>query len=404
MRLFVLSWSFPPMPQPRAVQVGRMVAHMAADAVTVICSLPGKHASNGPPMPARPGLVVEHVSDAVPEAFLRLAERLWRGLGQRPDPQRGFAWLAARRLLRRHRVERDDTLITFGQPMSDHLAGLRVKQATGCRWIAHFSDPWVDNPFRRPDPASLAVNERQEAAVVAAADRLVFTSEETLDLFARRYREAIRDRGRVIPHAYDPALVPPRTARDGQLVVRHLGNFYGERSPLPVVEAARRLAAREPDFVRQVRFEFVGAMDNELKQWLAGQSMPDNVAFLPAVPYEASLALMSEADLLLLVEAPFEDSPFLPSKLVDYIAAGAPVLAVSPEGAAARVVRRLGGQVVRPDDAEAVADALRLALDEARTFRGRVWGEAAERARYALDRVAASMDALVRELEKDARE
>jgi hypothetical protein len=45
------------------------------------------------------------------------------------------------------------------------------------------------------------------------------------------------------------------------------------------------------------------------------------------VGYQESLKLMSEADALLVIDAPADQSVFLPSKLIDYIGAGRPISA-----------------------------------------------------------------------------
>ena len=46
--------------------------------------------------------------------------------------------------------------------------------------------------------------------------------------------------------------------------------------------------------------------------------------------------------MLLILDAPFDISVFFPSKLVDYIGAQKPILAITPEGSCADIVRRLG--------------------------------------------------------------
>jgi glycosyltransferase involved in cell wall biosynthesis len=67
---------------------------------------------------------------------------------------------------------------------------------------------------------------------------------------------------------------------------------------------------------------------------------------------------MGEADCTLLIDAAVEagsESVFLPSKLVDYLGAGKPVIAVTPpEGASARVTREAGGVVCDVGDADAI--------------------------------------------------
>ena len=64
-------------------------------------------------------------------------------------PDEKWVWIgAAARAARRLAAERRfDVLVSFAQPWSDHLVGLRVHRATGLPWVAHFSDPWTDSPY-----------------------------------------------------------------------------------------------------------------------------------------------------------------------------------------------------------------------------------------------------------------
>src|SRR5262249_47074002 len=142
-----------------------------------------------------------------------------------PDAQRAWA-KAAGAWIAQTGPTRDDTLVTFGQPMSDHLAGLALKARFGLRWVAHLSDPWADDPFGRA-PFFRWRNRRLERRVFAAADRIVVTSDETRALIMRTYAPAWRDKTGVLPHAFDPALYPRRTAAAGPLVLRYLGSLYG---------------------------------------------------------------------------------------------------------------------------------------------------------------------------------
>lgn len=88
-------------------------------------------------------------------------------------------------------------LRVFGQPRSDHLLGLHLKQRLRLPWLAHFSDPWTDTPFRRQGPFCRPVND---------ADRVIFTSAETLELVMRKYPAGRYAKACVLPHAYEPRL------------------------------------------------------------------------------------------------------------------------------------------------------------------------------------------------------
>ena len=95
--------------------------------------------------------------------------------------------------------------------------------------------------------------------------------------------------------------------------------------------------------------------------------LSDLVEVREGVDYLGSLREMSEADVLVLVEAPAETNLFLPSKLVDYLGAGPPVLAITPSrGPAARLLTDPVDRVMAPENTEGIAAAL---LDYIRRFR-----------------------------------
>jgi hypothetical protein len=391
-RTVFLTYVFPPDESPRAVQIGRLVRHSGLDDLHVVCAIDGA---------AGAGV---HVVPWGQLARLRRDVR-WRTIRSRlmaPDAFRPWVRDAAHAAARlRPRV-----LVTFGQPMSDHLAGLRLTRGRGrTRWIAHLSDPWVDNPFRREDAIGRAVNRRLEARVVRGADRLVFTSQATVDLVMAKYPPPLRAKASVIPHAFDPeafGAVPARRVGE-PLVVRHLGAFYGARSARPLLAALGRLAARRPGTLDGVRVELIGPSETPV------QTLPEYAA-LPAglvsvserVAYADSLTLMRSADLLVAIDAPARRSVFLPSKLVDYLGARRPLLALTPPGTASDLVARAGGWVAAPEDDEAAAAALAAALEGARANDRTDWGDPAVRAAYTPAAVAGTMDRLVAEIAAEA--
>ena len=71
----------------------------------------------------------------------------------------------------------------------------------------------------------------------------------------------------------------------------------------------------------------------------------------------------NRANLLLVIDGSDDLSVFLPSKLIDYLGAGVPILGIAPPGASADLLTRLRARVVDPRKPEAVA--LRSAIAEA---------------------------------------
>jgi len=386
-RAVFLSYFFPPLQAPRAVQVARLACHSRLP-VRVLCAAVGAESP-------RDGVEVRVFPDRSPRWWHLAKHVLYL-----PDPQRPWALGVAGVAEREGLVGRDDVLVTFGQPMSDHLAGLRLKRALGMPWIAHFSDPWSDNPYLLPIPFARAKLARMEQTVIGAADRVLFTSAETADLVMAKYPEAWRDKVSVLPHAYDPALYgdPPPRDRGGPLLLRYLGNFYRQRNPLALAKALNLLLRTRPEVLENVRIELIGRWIGHANWSPAALGLPESLLSLrKPVGYAESLRLMRVADALLIIDAPFEHNVFFPSKLVDYLGAGRPLVALTPAGTTADIVTAAGGLVVSLASEADIAEGIQRALAALRAGLLPTPEEEVVR-RYAVSRVAAEFDALVRGL------
>jgi glycosyltransferase involved in cell wall biosynthesis len=250
--------------------------------------------------------------------------------------------------------------------MSDHLVGLAMKRRfPHLRWISHFSDPWAQSSYRADFPPFRLINERLERKVVEASDLVIFTSDETLDFVMSGYPDSWRTKARVLPHAFDRELYPAITkSRPASSVpiLRHLGNFYDHRNPVSFLKAiAGSLGQAKLSF----RIELIGSMSCEIKRAIDALRLPEEfVRVLSPVSYEESLKLMRSADGLIVIDAPDEQNVFFPSKLVDYLGAEKPILAITPPGTSERIVRDAGGWCIRPGSPSEMSAGFFKALRE----------------------------------------
>src|SRR4051794_28895576 len=112
------------------------------------------------------------------------------GLVRPPDEFRYFNGPARRTALKLARERSYAAVVSWSQPHSIHLVARDVAKRAGLPWVAHLSDPWVRNPFLSLPARERGLQERQERSVFAAADRLLFTSDHTVDLCLRGYPDA----------------------------------------------------------------------------------------------------------------------------------------------------------------------------------------------------------------------
>lgn len=359
--VLAISYCLPPMPYPQSVQVGRMLRHLAAHCrLWVVGGIEPGAPEDSSMMPGFGAGFAGMMRLARTPAPRReaIGARLLPMLYQRPDPQRGWMRRARAEILRAHRGRRFNAIATFASPASTNLLGAALARDLGVPWLAHNSDPWADNPLAGHAPLMRGWMRRAEQDCFAAAAQLVFTSEETAELYRQRY-PAWAGRIAALNHSF--AADAPRAAGaggpGGPIRLRYLGSFYGARSPAPLLAALNRLP---PELRARLAVEIFGGGRRTASE-IAAAGLADTVTRAPSVGYAESLRLMAEADLLLVIDAPAAHSVFFPSKLADYLGSGRPVLGISPPGTTQRILGTLGQPFCDPADIDAIAAHLAAA-------------------------------------------
>ena len=409
--LLAISFYYPPANNPRAIQVARLLRH-AGLATSLVCSAyvditdrrDERQVSEAESFLQdiyRIPFTVSPLRRKITGLVSRVTRPVWE---EWPDSFRSWKDDVVSFLsdLFEQRKSKPTAMITFGSPMSDHLIGLEIKRTHKLPWMAHFSDPWVDNPFKNYGWLTGRANLILERQVVESADRLLFTSEETIDLVMAKYPEQLREKCRVLTHSYESSKYRHDQRPMDEVTIRFLGDLYGLRTPRPLFKALDSIHREKPKLLENLKLEFVGSMCELDVMEMGLRELPPNLVVLrETVAYNESLDLMSSADGLVVIDAPADTSPFLPSKLVDYIGAGKPVLGITPPGTASRLIVELGGWVGNPADPQQVKEALEEfigALRELRKNKQRVWGEGAVRLRYDAKSVGKGFRDLVIEL------
>lgn len=291
-----------------------------------------------------------------------------------------------------------DRVVTFGQPMSTHITGLKLKKKyPALQWIAHFSDPWVDNIYNDYNIWTLWINKYYQGEVFKKADKLIFTSEETIDLVMASHPELIRLKAVCLPHLFNTDLyrdADNQTQPRDLLNIRYLGNFYGKRQPNALFEA---LQSMQKSDLEQIRIELIGAKGMDLDNTIKKYQLEEIVKTKNSVPYLEALQLMRKSDLLLNIDADMALSPFLSSKLIDYIGANRPIFGISPPGASQKLIEEMGFLVASPSKPTEISEKLTQMI---RSIRNKSFSEIPKdiRKRYTMDVVGKQMADVLKNL------
>ncbi|MCK4731401.1 MAG: glycosyltransferase family 4 protein [Methanophagales archaeon] len=285
------------------------------------------------------------------------------------DIEAGWVFPAAKegkRILEKRDIE---VLISRSSPIISHFVGLILKSLTGLPWIACFSDPWTLNPYSSYSNKSLfkkkyqRVHEYMELKIFSNANCIIFTTEYTAARYLEKYPSILSNKVSVIPNSYDPSEFSEQGfySKTDKFTITYIGRFYGIRSPEPFLKALKLLKEEDDRISEKIMIKLIGRLDN-FDYLISKYNLNDIICIINTIPHREVISHLYSSDVLLLVDAPSETgSMFLPSKLIEYLHIGKPILAITPEeGASADVVRATRtGIVVPPQDIEGIKKSIK---------------------------------------------
>ncbi|MBN2010095.1 glycosyltransferase [candidate division KSB1 bacterium] len=367
--ILAISWSMPPFLSARSIQVSRTLRALARLGwdITLLTVEPiqGMEFSNENKLNALAKQPFRQIQIAIPERFFLyrsmhylLPKAIWL-----PDHTRGWIRRAVAAGIKAFTNKPFDAIVSFAQPMSDHVVGRDIHRITGVPWIAHFSDPWVDSPFYRSANRWHDKKMREyERDFITEASTIIFTSDQTMDRVMLKYPPKLREKAFVIPHGFvtDEPIPTLENSGNNRMQIVHTGRFYNfKRTPEPILLALSFLK-RHKQLPSSLEIHLIGAMPRRFQRMIDDCYLSNTVFYHGQLDYFQTKAFVHNADVLLLVDAPSkEPSLFLPSKLIDYLPAEKPILGITPQqGASADLLRRLDCPIIPPDDHFAIAATL----------------------------------------------
>jgi len=320
--------------------------------------------------------------------FLRLAELpkdLWRYLAI-PDDKIGWVPSAVRagaRLIKEHDIQ---AILVSGKPFSSYIIGHRLHRSLGIPWLMDVRDLWHLNRRSRPKSRLHSlINGWLERQLVHSASFVIANTPGNRQDFIKNYSECCPDKFVTITNGYDRLDFSGTGARKFEkFTISFIGSFYFQpevrsslyrrclgirqrpnelfetHSPRFLFEALTSIFQDQPELRKTIEMVIAGPGKEKVETLIERAGLGDNVRHLGWIPHSASLELIRRSHAACLTLARGEESAgWIPSKLFPYMASGTPVLALVPEGDAARIVRETAcGFVVAPDNVDQIKSAL----------------------------------------------
>lgn len=281
---------------------------------------------------------------------------IMRWLAYHPDTMGPWARYAAYAALKRDWHQCHHVVVSSSPSYSSHLAGLKIKKATGLPWIADFRDLWVGRPYR-PIRSKWHewINRKLEAEVVAKCDRLIIASPAWQKYFVDHYGDGIEAKLACITNGYEGAVY--EKLREASILKPFgrkfvlTGSMHEAESPLCFLEALALLNKSHPELLVGFEAIFIGNAGNHLSglQSAAQRTgIGKQIKFFPPRAHGDCVKAQFDADFLLMFSA-FGHEDTIRGKSYEYLATGKPLLAcIPPQGAQADLLKPAGTALIVP--------------------------------------------------------
>ena len=265
-----------------------------------------------------------------------------------PDRQTDWLPFAVYNGFKKIKKDKIDCIFSSSPKHSCHIIACVLKKLTGCRLTIEFRDPWARVPWIKEKREKDLIERIKhhlikwfEMAVVKIADDVIFVTEEMKDDFAHTYPTFV-NKFHTLYNGFDEDLRielksdHTNPMNKNRIVFSHLGALYQKRNPDTLIHALKSILQDAKHPLREkIIFQFVGSISDELynvSKLPVKFGFENQIVFVPPVSYQESLQLMSQSDVLVVLQP--GTTLQIPGKLYDYLNFGLPILAIGEHGGA----------------------------------------------------------------------
>ena len=220
-------------------------------------------------------------------------------------------------------------LLSGGMGFSTHQAVSKISFKKNTKIIGVYHDPYPSSSYPKPYNGGNKYYEifkkRNLQKSLNKVTHIIFPSQKLYEWYLRDYK-ICDTKVSIIPHAVkfekrNIEFSENKTVK--KIIIAHTGTLLEPRNPKTFLEVFGGLK------ILDVKLEFYGPIhENVYREIKSFES--ENIINNKRIPYALSIDIQREASFLLLIESGAEFSPFLPTKFVDYVNSGKPIIVLSP--------------------------------------------------------------------------
>ncbi len=239
-------------------------------------------------------------------------------------------------------------LLGAGNSMLNYFAISDIK--TKIPYIVNYHDPYPGNqypkPYQEKNSWFLKLKVRQSNRVMENAFKVSFPSQRLYE-WMLQYHVNLKDKSIILPHPDGELKDLPTKLEDDKINldinkfnILHAGSLLGHRNPIYLMNAFKKFIDSDIEKKEMTVLSIVGKIDKNNELLKINYDINQIKIISERVSYKKSKLMFEQADVLLVIEAKAEFSPFMPGKLTDYIVANKTIMALTPQKS--EVTRILG--------------------------------------------------------------
>ncbi len=250
-----------------------------------------------------------------------------------------FVMKAGNSLCKRNKY--DYIMATMG-PYTSGIAAYKLAKKNKLPLIIDYRDHWTLNPYITFFSKFHKTHSiKWENRILKFASVITVVSKTMKNELIREFGEDLRNKIKVIYNGWDADdfsnLVINKSEK---LIIKYIGNFYGNRSPRFFIKAMELLQSRNqiPD---DVFIEFTGNYYAETIYDIMNSKIAHFIKINAQIEHKEAISSLMNCDALLLFIASHKGKGVLTGKLFEYLCSGKEILAMVPiDGEAAEILKQ----------------------------------------------------------------
>ena len=230
---------------------------------------------------------------------------------------------------------------TIAGSIASHVAVLNLSKKMDFKWIVNFNDPapatLMPYPYfdgNIPFPKQMANDEAIVKEIVKSCDGITSPSVLLTQRFLD-FAEIAETETNVyhFPHIFvaPKNIKTPSFLDKNKFNIVHPGSLLGPRNPEFLLKAFQRFIEKNAEDASKIKLTFFGKIHANHKPLFEAFPFKENLEVRDTrIPHEEALGVLAESDVLIILEAIAEESPFMPGKLAEFIGLNKTIWALSP--------------------------------------------------------------------------